>query len=1024
MKRNILAGVIAAVGANMALAGEAVFYITEQGQPVDTLSVTVNGDRKLVGKNGFVSFDLGSGTHQVELSEYGQWAGEFSFDADVAENAEIQIEMIAGEAVPEIAVYTPGQEEQAVTGKVAGYIESDETGGGVQGATISISNTDIVMTTDSNGYYEIELPRGEYDFSVSHPTYGSKKLRQIRVIGNYATALNTNMSMNGNSAIEEVVAVGSYIPSTAISQQRDSSGVLDAIGAEQFARFGDSDAASALKRVTGVTVSGGKYAVVRGLNERYTSVLFNGAMLPSPDPTRRVVPLDIFPSAVISSINVEKTGSANRPSDSAGATIDILSKEAPNEFEGKFKVSAGYVDGTTFEDANVQKTSGAEVLGFGSSDRDLSEQAKNLKFQNTVTTLEGEDAANTLDLSQFQTEDITIAPDLGFELSVGDLIGNYQYGDLSYKATARYSNKWDKQELDRANYRVDSTSTGTFKESEEYVETRITNNIDLSGAFTLSLTGLEHSLISNTMLLRNTQQDSVQNKGILDEDRKFTLEKEYTWQEREFFMQQLIGDVLFPEFLDSKLDWGVTYANAKLNLPDSRSYFFDVKGSKNFQAEDDQFNPLINDRSSELELSGTPEPERNFVDLEDKAIDINLNLSMMLLAEMDYELKLKTGFSMLDRERTVEADKFVYRVAEFVPLEQKNETELSKVVIPSLFDETDAELKSKPDYNASYDGEWSYTSYYLMPEFNLYDYFRLEAGVRMEDSTLSVETLAKPGSGASTKIEVKDDNLYPSANLTVTAIEDMQFRLSYYESVNRPDFREISPAQFKDSVTGDRYIGNPNLTEAEVANIDARAEYYFSANESISIGVFQKEISNAIERTSGVVSGSGNRTVYGFNNSGDASAQGIELSGSKDFELSRFALRVSANLSMFDTEIEEINDSGFLVRKRALQGQPEVLGNVQLALDDYETGHEFTLVLNHTGESLFAIPANDGLPDEMQLARNVLDLRYKAPVSDALSLSVSLDNVLDSEVEQQQGGRLTKKYKPGREFNLSISYEF
>lgn len=1023
MKRNLLAGMIAAISASGALAGETVFYVTEEGKAVDTLSITVDGTRKLVGKNGVAIFDLKGGTHQVELSEFGQWAGEFEFDASEAQNAEIKVDMIGGEAIPEISVYTPGQEENVVLGQISGYIESDETGGGVEGARISVEGSDISTQTNGEGYYELELPRGEYDLRIAHPSYGNRDISGLRVFGNSSTAMNINMSLSGDSSIEEVVAIGSYIPTTAISQQRDASGVLDAIGSEQFSRFGDSNAASALKRVAGVTVSGGKYAVVRGLNERYTSVLFNGAMLPSPDPTRRVVPLDIFPSAVISSINVAKTGTANHPADSAGATIDLISKEAPTEFEGSFKISGGFVDGTTFEDVTVQKTSGLEVLGFGSSDRELSNQAKGYKYQQQATSLTGSDAANTLNLSQWETEDITITPDIGLELSVGDLIGSYSIGDLSYKATARYSNKWELKEIDRATYIPLSSSDGTFQESEEYVETRATNEIDLSGAFVLSLTGLDYSVNSNTMLLRNTQQDSVQNLGILDEQRQFTLEKSYTWQEREFLMQQFTGDKLFPEFMDTKLTWGVTYSNAQLNVPDSRSYTMYVPGSDNDQAVNDVFDPLVNDRSDELEYLQTVDPERTFVELEDEALDLQLGASMLLFSADDFDLKLSAGVSSMNRERTVEADKFLYKLSGLTS-DQNMDQDISNVLTPSLFDDTSTSLSVQPDYSASYTGEWDYTSYYVMPEINVFDYFKLEAGVRMEDSTMTVTTLAEPDTGESTEIEVSDNNIYPSANLTITSIEDVQLRLSYYESVNRPDFREISPAQFTDSVTGDSYKGNPELTEAEIVNLDARIEYYFSDNESVSFGVFSKEISNAIERNSDVVGGSSNRIVYGFSNSGDATAEGVEMSASKDFDFENFGLRLTANASVFDTEIEEVNDSGFLVRKRALQGQPDLLANIQIALDDYQTGREFTLVFNHTGESLFAVPGNDNLADEMLLARNVLDLRFKQTINDQMSISASIENVLNEDIEQQQGGKVTKRYSPGSELNVSFGYEF
>ena len=216
----------------------------------------------------------------------------------------------------------------------------------------------LYVVTDQQGYFEFEVPRCSYEVLVDHQEYGKKKIRNLRVLANVATEINVNMSMSGDGIIEEVVAVGTYVADTVTAQERDSSAVLDAIGSEQFSRFGDSNAASALKRVAGVSIADGKYAVVRGLNERYTTVTFNGANLPSPDPSRRVVPLDIFPSGLISGINVQKSATADRFSDSAGANIDILSKESPEAFRGKLKASLGFVDGLTGSSQEVQSTSG------------------------------------------------------------------------------------------------------------------------------------------------------------------------------------------------------------------------------------------------------------------------------------------------------------------------------------------------------------------------------------------------------------------------------------------------------------------------------------------------------------------------------------------------------------------------------------------------------------------------------------------------------------------------------------------
>jgi len=994
------------------MAGEAVLYITEDGNAVRDLAVSINGQKKLVGASGFVVFDIEKGDHKVELSKYGEWLGEFDFaTAGSSQNAEVQVELVGGEPMPEVNIYTPGQEEAPAVGQISGYLQSDETGGPVSGARISVAGTEMAMMTDADGFFSFELPRGEYALNIAHPNYGKRDVSSVRVMSSVNTGVNLTMSMSGDGMIEEVVAVGTYIPTTAVAQQRDSSAVLDAIGSEQFSRFGDSSAASALKRVTGVSIADGKYAVVRGLNERYTSVLFNGGMVPSPDPTRRVVPLDLFPSGIISSVNVEKTAIANRPVDAAGATIDIITQDAPEEFEGKLSVSLGYNDKTTGESATMQETSGMELFGFGSSDRDLSSADKN-----TNGELLGNEAAQLLELSQWETKKTTMQPDVGIELSLGDLIGEFDSGNLAYKVTGRYSNSWEYTEEDRAGY--ESVGSGT-RETDEYIRNRAVNLIDLSMGGTLSLISENYTLNSNTLMLRQTQADSIEESGIRGENRFFSVEREYTWQEREFFTQQFTGQHLFSDFYGAEIDWGLTFANAAMYVPDSRSYRL-TDESVSIDT-DSSFNPLAINRTATSEIDFSSKPRRDWTDLTDDSTHIRADGKIHLIDESNYQLKLYAGLSLLSREREVEAHSFQYDRKLSLPAEIRAEQDIADVLTADNFENGYFSVRNNSDDNASYTGSWDYSAFYLMPRFELYDVFSVEVGARFEDSSLEVETAGDIPVIA----KVDDNDVYPSINSTFSVGDDSQIRFAYSTSVNRPDFREVAPAQFTDSVSGDRYVGNKFLKNSEVTSVDLRFEHYFSDDESVNFAIFRKDFKDAIERTSDVISGSSNEILYSFDNNGDAFAQGIEISASKNLEMDSVGLRLSGNAAYFDTEIDIYTDSGNFDRTRRMQGQPDLLGNIQLALDEYSSGREYTLVMNYTGEALSAVSVVSGLDDEYREARMVMDANFKQPLlDDQLSLKVSLKNLTDSEVKETQNNKMTRRYKTGREVSLGVSYQF
>ena len=119
--------------------------------------------------------------------------------------------------------------------------------------------------------------------------------------------------------IEEVKVSVSFIP----DEKRDTSEISSVITAEAISIAGDSEASDALKRVTGLSLVKGKYVFVRGLGERYSSALLNGVLLPSPEPLKRVVPFDIFPTSVLESVLVQKTYSPQYPGEFGGGVIAV-----------------------------------------------------------------------------------------------------------------------------------------------------------------------------------------------------------------------------------------------------------------------------------------------------------------------------------------------------------------------------------------------------------------------------------------------------------------------------------------------------------------------------------------------------------------------------------------------------------------------------------------------------------------------------------------------------------------------------
>lgn len=989
-----LAAAIAAASLSTAYAGEAVFYVTEDGAAASNLAVTVDGKKKLVGKSGFVSFDLDGGNHSVEISEFGEWVGDFQFNAAKNQNAEIQVEMIGGEAVEEVSVYTPGQEQAPAVGKISGNLESEETGGGVAGARISIEGTDLAITTDNDGYYELELPRGEYTLTIADPNYGKREVKNLRVMSNVATSVNMTMSLSGDGVIEEVVAVGSYIPSTATAQERDSSAVLDAIGSEQFARFGDSNAASALKRVAGVSVVGGQFAVVRGMQGRYISSTLNGSLMPSTDPMRRDVPLDLFPASVLGGIEIQKSYTPDLPGDTTGGAIRMTTKGLPDEEVSKLTVGLGYNTQTTGKDVVSYKGGSTDFLGVDDGTREVPSSVDSI----TNGGQDGDILGDRCETGQPNCE-ISFA-DSG--ALVGDFENIYNVKEttadpnasisysfarpaeengIGYYGAFEYKNKWSSRE----DGKIDDTSG-------EYEYERSKQNVDLTGYFVIGKEFQSGSeLLSKTVLLRKTDDTVKAVQGVDSEEIRI---EEYTfqWVERQFLSQQFSGVNYIGD--NHEFSWRAGYSQTNRYEPDRRTYQF---------------------RNNVIAPSTL---ERRFSELVEDSYDFGMDYKGSFEFGDTGLLTAKTGVLVSMKEREVDLSRYS------VGRNFNVDVPVSDNLEDTLSDENLANgaffLNLSTTDTDSYGATDNMLAFYGSAEIEFMDNFTAFAGARLEDAEQELTYDRKP----SANNKLTSSEVLPVVSLTWRATEDLQFRAGISNTVSRPGLTELSESSMYDPDTDEVIIGNPDLEISKITNLDLRAEYYFSDDENISLALFSKDIADPIEKTFTSASGSSNGITH--ENSKEAEVLGVEL----DFrinvldtdELSGF---FSGNLSWVDAEVTLDEEAARLegVSSRQLQGQSEYLGNMQLGLDHLATGQSFTFLINYHDERIKAV-SRGVLKPEMEKERMTMDIVYQWDFSDELVVKAKAANITNEPVAYTQDGREIESYKEGTEVSTSLSYIF
>jgi len=597
---------------------------------------------------------------------------------------------------------------------------------------------------------------------------------------------------------DEVVATGVFIP----NEKRITSEITSVLDEELFETTGAGDIASALTRVTGLSLSQGKFVVVRGLNERYSSATLNGSPLPSPEPLRRVAPLDLFPTSVLSDVVVSKTFAPEFSGEFGGGAINMKTKGLPNEKFLELSVSSSFNTVTSNEEGLVYDGAGSDWTGFDNGLRDLPALDANgvptENFENFSTLV-------------IDTND-ALPVNGGARISAGtrsDLDNGMSIGVL---ATLGYDNSWE----NRAG--VDNTANiGAGNELvllDEAFKRSTENKISLNGLLGVGVEFDDNNSLQVVGLA--TRQSSAEARiveGVDREDRIFR--QDFTeWFEREVYMGQLLGEHYIPSLNDAEVTWRASYAEAGRDAPyERRVNYEDFEDGQGFRF---QFN-----------RPGTNNDIR-FAKLDDQTLDFGLDFVMPVdIGSRTAEFKL--GGAYLDKSRDSEQADFRYFGS--IPEELRG-SRIDLIFSDSVFDAGILEIRRGgttgfPDVS---EAALETLGAYAGIDFEYNEFFRAAFGLRYEDSTQ--ETAIAQSTVAGSRFEfdaLAEDFILPAATATFTFGDGFQLRLAASKTINRPQFRELTPSIFVNTDTDDRFVGNPFLRNSKSTNFDARLEYYFSA---------------------------------------------------------------------------------------------------------------------------------------------------------------------------------------------------
>jgi len=844
--------------------------------------------------------------------------------------------------------------------------------------------------------------------------------------------------------LDSVKVQGEYIPEPMLL----SSAVMSHVSKEDLDRQGDSTAADALTRVAGISLNHGRYVYVRGLNERYSSALLNNSPLPSPEPLKRVVPLDLFPTNVLETIEVRKTYSATMPGEFGGGTINLSSAVVPEEAFLDLKLGTGGNSETTFQAGLTHYGGGdSDFFGYDDGTRKVTAELKQaLATGNRITP--GRDFSSdevkkiarsftNAPLNLLQATD-SVDPDFNAEISMGNAFDVGSDTRLGLVATAAMKNSWRTQIGVQQDGAVED---GTMTVQSDYDFMSTTNNATVNGLFGAAVDWDGHRVGLMTMYVHDTDKETRSSEGysLLTGDN--VRDDTTHWFEREMINTQLTGQHAFGEYRDLEIDWRASHSRASRDAP----------YEKGFRYREDADGFWQHDASQAQNYT-------RFSEVNERVDNAGVDVSWRLPVELDVTMKFGAAWS--DTERDAVSREFRLLSLGNLPFYERYQR---PDYLLSDYNISQGYLTLRETTGgtgaAAYDASLETQAAYVEAESQLTGTVRATVGVRYEDATQEVRPIDLFGEGQPlpTAAPLENDYFLPALSLTWNFADNQQLRFGASQTIARPQFRELAPQQYLDTDSDRLVIGNPFLVDSELLNLDLRYEWYFDAGEYFSAGLFYKDIDKPVEM---VLNGrSGSSWQQSFINAPAAVVHGLELDFRKYFAspaawTGDSRLFLAANYTWSDSEVQvEEGDVAYTLagngRPQAaselvldgsrLQGQSEHLANLQLGIENPATRSQATLLVGYASERINARGINgytpDGIvvvqPDYMQDPGTTVDLVLKKGLrlwDTDVTLGFEARNLLGEEYSEYQafgGGRAdVMRYDLGTSYSFEISASF
>lgn len=877
--------------------------------------------------------------------------------------------------------------------KISGKVFDLTTGEALISANVFIPELNVGTTTDFNGEFVINVGKSSFRMRVSYVGYktidtlitisGETKLN----IGLQAEAIKFKEVEVSGSAVNDNVSLKGFMASKQIS-----TGIFDGLSYEQIKLTTASTSSELMGKVVGVSIRQDKFVNVRGVDERYNIAVLNGSFLPSPEADKKAFTFDLIPAGLVQSIKVVKTFSPDLPGNFSGGFVDIKTIEFPESTVNSANLSFSGIPDATFKKFFVYGMN--RLSFFGASDK-TSGLPPSLPEDITQVPIEQRNIYAKDIKNLWNRNSLYSLPNFRTNfLSVGKIF----WGRFSYSVGVIYESYSHKKDFEVYEYEGDWSKRFEFSGNRILREVRFANSLELKAKFSNQVVGVRGLLVGLF------EDESAQMRGFQYTDQGAEqIHMAIKFNQRNLYFGQIYGE---NNFGDVNFKWQGSISSVLNIEPDTRRLVY----GRDMNNPDAKFTVILGPQAN-LKNGGILSSN-----LKDEVREIRTSVKLPI-----FGFNLKTGFDFWETRRN-----FKFRlIGVVVNLNGVTDWKMYYLPADSIFIPENFKRNgfSLDEYKAG-------TNKYKAYDKNVSTYLLLDLPFKMKNQVFNLSTgfrIEKVNQNIYTRdfADVRDVviakryfEVLPSVELKYSPTYMMNIKLSYSQTINKPELREISPFAYFDFYTQTSVRGDSALKRALIFNYDLRFELFGLSDDMISVGIFHKHINSPIEKV--IVSGSALGSERTFKNARFANVFGIEF----EFVKNIWWVKIIGNLSLIKSRVDVERTEGTIERKgRSLQGQAPYLVNVLIVYEKPNSKFNSSLSFNLTGPRVYDV-ATQYSSDIIEQARYQVDLKFTYELSKNLTLNLTGKNITAKPVVLKQGDYVYQKISTIMSISFGLNVKF